>query len=144
MNIGIWWFQKIQFFKSSNSEHFFTKISGNGPLVRRRNSWIGQGCSSTYMVVRLSNKRGKNAFLAFFALKWPFVGQPDTHIGWATSLAYSWLSFTYPRTISWNFGWKMFRIGGFEKLPFLKKQNSNNQNSKKNLFFCLIPVWMSH
>ena len=60
-------FKKSQFFKSTNSEHFFIKISGNGPWVNRRYSCIGQGCSSTYMVVRLSNKRGKNAFLVFFA-----------------------------------------------------------------------------
>ena len=50
-------FKKSQFFKSIISEHFFTKISGNGPWVTRRNSCIGQGCSSTYKVVRLSNKR---------------------------------------------------------------------------------------
>ena len=36
---------------------FFTKISVNAPWIRRRNSFIWQGCSSTYMVVRLSNKR---------------------------------------------------------------------------------------
>ena len=107
-------FKKSQFFKSVSSKNFFTKISGNGRWVSRRNSWIGQGCSSTYMVVRLSNKRSKNAFLVFFALKWPFVGQPDNHIGGATSLAYSWVSFTYARTISWNFDEKMFRIGGFD------------------------------
>ena len=50
-------FKKSQFFKSTNSEHFFTKISGNGPWITRKKSWIGQGCSSSYMVVRLSNKR---------------------------------------------------------------------------------------
>ena len=50
-------FQKCQFFKSTNFEHFFTKISGNGPWVSKRNRSLGQGCSSTYMVVRLSNKR---------------------------------------------------------------------------------------
>ena len=111
-------FKKSQFFKSTNSEHFFTKISGNGPWVSRRYSCIGQGCSSTYMVVRLSNKRAKTTKNAFLPLKWPFVGQPDNHIGWATSLAYT--SSTYLRTISWNFGEKMFRIGGFENLTFFE------------------------
>ena len=111
-------FKKSQFFKSTNSQHFFTKISENGPWVSRRNSCIGQGCSSTYMVVRLSNKRAKTTKNAFLPLKWPFVGQPDNHIGWATSLAYTWISPTYPRTISWNFGEKIFRIGEFEKLTF--------------------------
>jgi len=70
LNIGILLFQKkSQFFKSINSEYFFTKISENGPWVSKRNSRIDQGCSSTYMVFRLSNKRGKNVFLVFFALK---------------------------------------------------------------------------
>jgi len=31
----------------------------------------------------------------FLLLKWPFFGQPDNHIGWATSLAYTWVSSTY-------------------------------------------------
>ena len=143
-------FKKSQFFKSTNSEHFFTKISGNGPWVSRSNSCIGKGCSLTYMVIRLSNKRGKNAFLVFFALNWPFVGQPDNHIGWATSLAYTWVSSTYPRTISWNFGEKMFRIGGFEKLTFFETTKFQYSKFKKNqvflvsfLFKCLINSWVA-
>ena len=111
-------FKKSQFFKSTNSEHFFTKISGNGPWVSRRYSCIGQGCSSTYMVVRLSNKRAKTTKNAFLPLKWPFVGQPDNHIGWATSLAYTWVSSTYPRTISWNFGWKNIQKWWIWKIDF--------------------------
>ena len=64
--------------------------------------------------------RDKNAFLVFFALKGPFVGQPDDHISWATSLAYTWVSSTYLMTISWNFGEKKLRIGGFEKSTFFE------------------------
>ena len=150
MNTGILLFQKSQFFKSTNSEHFFTKISKNGPWINKRYSCIGQGCSLTYMVVRLSNKRSKNAFLVFFALKWPFVGQPDNHIGWATSLAYTWVSSTYPRTISWNFGEKMFRIGGFEKLTFFETIKFQYSKFKKFSFFfasflfkCLKNSWVS-
>ena len=79
-------------------------------------SCIGQGCSSTYIVVRLSNKRAKTTENAFLPLKWPFVGKPDNYIGWATSLAYTWVSSTYQRTIFCYFGEKMLRIGGFEKL----------------------------
>ena len=139
LNTGILLFQKSQFFKSTNSEHFFTKISGNGPWVRRRNSCTGQVCSSTYMVVRLSNKRAKTTKKAFLHLNWPFVGQPDNHKGWTTSLSYTWVHFTDPRTISWNFGEKMLRIGGFEKLTFLKQPNSYTQNSKKS-FFSLTPA----
>ena len=87
-------FKKSQFFKSIISEHFFTKISGNGSWVSRR--------------------------YCIFTLKWPFVGQPDNLIGWATSLAYTWDSSTYIRTIYWNFGEKMFRNDGFEKLTFFE------------------------
>ena len=90
------------------------------------------------MVVRLSNKRAKTTKNALLPLKWPFVGQPYNHIGWATSLAYSWVSSTYPRTISWNFGEKMFRIGGFEKLTFF--QTTKFQYSK----FKKIEIFLPH
>ena len=136
MNIGILLFQN----KSTNSEYFFTKISENGPWVSRRNSCIGQGCSSTYMVVRLSNKRAKTTKKAFLPLKWPIVGQPDNHIGWATPLAYTWVSSTYPRTISWNFGEKYSGLVDLKNWLFLKQPNSNNQNSKQLNLFSLIPV----
>ena len=88
--------------------------------------------------------RAKNTKDAFLPLKWHFVGQRDNHIGWAISLAYTWVSSTYPRAISWNFGEKMFRNDGFEKLTFLKQENSNFKNSKKLDFFCLILVQISH
>ena len=134
-------FKKRQFFKSTNSEHFFTKISENGPWVSRRNCVLGKWCSSTFMVVRLSNKRAKTTKNAFLPLKWPFVGQPDNHIGWATSLAYSWVSSTYPRTISWNFGEKMFKIGGFEKLPFFEITKFQYWKFKKIWLFFFHSCW---
>ena len=71
-----------------------------------------------------SAKITKNAFLP---LKWTFVGQSDNHIGWATSLAYTCVPSTKPRTISWNFGEKMSRIGGFEKLTFFDIQVLENE-----------------
>ena len=40
--------------ESTKSEHFFTKIQ---EVVSGMNSCIGQGSSSTYKVVSLSNKR---------------------------------------------------------------------------------------
>ena len=87
------------------------------------------------MVVRLSNKRAKTTRNAFLPLKWPFVGQPENHIGWATSLGYSWVSSTYPRTIFWNFGEKMFRIGGFEKLTFFETIKFQYSKIRKNSIF---------
>ena len=124
-------FKKSQFFKSTNSEQFFTKISGNGCLVSRRKSCIGQRCSSTYMAIRLSNKRAKTTKNACLPLKWPFVGQPDNHISWATPLVYTWVSSTYPRTIFWNFGEKMLRIGGFEKFTFFETTKLQYSKFKK-------------
>ena len=64
-----------------------------------------------------------------------FFGQPDNHIGWATSLGYSWVCFTYSRTISWNFGEKVFRIGGFEKLTFFETTKFLYSRFKKNKVF---------
>ena len=94
------------------------------------------------MVVRLSNKRVKTTKNAFLPLKWPFVGQPDNHIGWAISLVYSWVSSTYQRTISWNFGEKMFRIGGFEKLTFFETTKFQYLKYKKIWLFSFIPAEM--
>ena len=135
LNTGILLFQKSQFFKSTNSEHFFTKISENGPWVSIRYSCIGQGCSLTYMVVRLSNKRAKTTKNAFLPQKWPFAGWPDILSDWATSLAYTLVSSTYPRTISWNFGEKMFRIGGFERFPFFFEETRFHWSKFKNKNF---------
>ena len=125
-------FKKSQFFKSTNSEHSFTKISENGPWVSRRNSWIGQGCSSTYMVVRLSNIRAKTTKNAFLPLKWPFVGQPDNHMGWATSLACTLNIFYLPKDYFLKFWWKnvqnwwIWKIAFFwnNKIPIFKIQKN--------------------
>ena len=57
-------------------------------------------------------------------MEYIFVGQPDNHVGWATSLVYTWDHSTYQRTIFWNFGEKMLKIGGFEKMTCLKQANS--------------------
>ena len=119
LNIRILLFQKKSVFQIHQLWTFF-HISGKGPWVSRRYPCKGQGCSSTYMVVRLSNKRAKTTKNAFLPLKWPFVGQPDNLMGWATPLTYTWVSSTYPRTYSWNFGEKMFKIGRFEKLTFFE------------------------
>ena len=54
-------FSKSPFFKIANSQNFFVKISWIGPWVSRIDWCEGHWCSSTYMVVRLSNIRAKTA-----------------------------------------------------------------------------------
>ena len=103
-------FKKSQFLKS-------TKISGNGPWVNRMNSCIGQGCSSTYKVVKLSNKR-------------PVA---KMYIGWATSLSYTYMSSFYlSRDHLLKFWWKNVQNWWIWKIDFfLKQPNCNIRNSEK-------------
>ena len=79
-------------------------------------------------------KQAKNVFLACFRA---YVGQPDDHIGLATSMPFSSIYPTDPRTNSWNFRKKIFRIGSFEKLSFFESA------IKKN-FFCFINQSTNH
>ena len=88
---------------------------------------------------------GKNAFLVFFALKWPFVGQPVRLVGWATSLTYTLSVFYLPKDHFLKFWWKMFRNDGFEKLTFFETTKFQYSKFRKNsdffalfLFKCLI------
>ena len=53
--------KKTEVFNSPNSQYFFRKISWIGPWVNRINWCEGHWCSSTYMVVRLSDVRAKTA-----------------------------------------------------------------------------------
>ena len=67
---------------------------------------------------KIKNRLNKIAFLACF---WHYVGQSDNHIGWTTSLSFASIYFMYLRTNLWQFGAKILRIGGFEKLSFLSR-----------------------
>ena len=69
-------------------------------------------------------KQAKNAFFVFFACFRPYVGQPDDHIGWASSISLPSIYLIHPRTNPWNFGKKILRIGCFEKLSFFLSQPS--------------------
>ena len=86
LNFEYWNFvvsKKVNFSNPPILNIFFTKISGNGPWVLRRNSWIGQGCRSSIWLSGCPTKghfRAKNTKNAFSPLKLPFVGQPDNHI----------------------------------------------------------------
>jgi hypothetical protein len=51
-----------------------------------------------------------------FACFRPYVGQPDNHIGWATSMPFSSIYPTHSRTNIWNCFEKILGIGGFESI----------------------------
>ena len=67
-------FSKWPFFKIANSQKNFVKISWIGPWVSRIDWCEGHWCSSTYMVVRLSDiraKTGKKCIFCVFRLFLP-------------------------------------------------------------------------
>ena len=43
-------------------------------------------------------QQAKNAFFVFFGCFWTYVGQPQGHIGWATSMPFASINPTNPRT----------------------------------------------
>ena len=106
-----WVFQNHQF------SIFFVKISGIGPWVRRIKWCKGHWYGSIYMVVRLSNTRSKAGKKCIFCVFCMFR-QPGNHIGWTTSMHFTSIYPTDPRTNLWNFNKTISRIGGFEKLVF--------------------------
>ena len=79
-----------------------------------------------------------------FACFWAYFGQSLNHIGWATSMPFASINSTNPRTNSWNFWKKILRIGGFEKLSFFESAIVNFDFQKKKIFFCFIPMKISH
>ena len=83
---------KKLFFKIANSRNFFVKISEIGPWVSRIERCEGHWCSSMYMAVRLSDKSSKTAKKqkkCIFSHFRAYVGQPQCHIGWATSTPFA-------------------------------------------------------
>ena len=57
----------------------------------------------------------KKAFFVFLVRFWAYVGQPHDHINWATSMPFTSINSTNPRTNPWNFREKFLRIGDFGK-----------------------------
>ena len=76
-----------------------------------KSSWLSWGWSKKIKMADVKNK--KNALFACFR---PYIGQPDNHIGWATSLPLASIYYIDPRTNPWNFCEKILRIGGVEQL----------------------------
>ena len=86
-------------------------------------------------------KTGKNAFFVFLGHFWAYVGQPQDHIGWATSMPFASINPTNQRTNPWNFHKQILRIGDFKKLRFFELAILNFFFQKK---ICLIPMKISH
>ena len=63
-----WPTQKNLDFQTTNSQYFFVKISGIGPLVSRINWCEGHWCGSTYMVIRLSNVNSETGLKSIFCV----------------------------------------------------------------------------
>ena len=112
---------------------FFAKISWIGPLVSRINWCEGHWFGSTYMVVRLSDKRKthkKKCIFVFLGCFWAYVGQPDDHRSWATSMPFASFHCMNLRTNPWkkkNENWRNWKMSFFFSRPFW-------------IFFCFIPI----
>ena len=131
--------KKTEFFKIINSHYFFLKISWIGPWIDAKSIDV---CSSTYMVVRLSDISSKKAWKHKKCISprfWAYVGQPHGHIGWATSMPLVSINPINPKTNPWNFHEKVLRIGSFEISVVLNRPFWFFL-SKKEKIFCLIPV----
>ena len=50
-----------------------------------------------------AQKQAKIAFFVFLGCFWAYVVQPHNHIGWATSMPFTSINSTNPRTNPWNF-----------------------------------------
>ena len=69
---------------------------------------------------------------AFLACLRAYVGQPHGNIGWATSMPFTSINPTNPRTNQWIFWKKILRIGGDGKWPFFESAILNFFFQKTN------------
>ena len=89
-------------------------FNGNEAKKPSQNVQLKKTCRVVQCKLNFCAKNIKNAYLV---VKWPYVGQLDNHRGWATSMPFASVYPMNPKT-NWNFGEKILRIGGFEKLFF--------------------------
>ena len=61
----------------------------------------------------------KMHFWCFLGHFWAYVGQPHDHMVWVTSMPFTSINSTNPKTSPWNFGQKILRIGGAGKWHFV-------------------------
>ena len=84
-----------------------------------------------------AQKQAKNVFFVFSGFFWAYVGQPHDHIGWATTMPFTSINPTNPRTNPWKFHEKILRIGGAGKWGFLSRPFWISLFQKK-ITFCFI------
>ena len=118
-------FSKCPFSKTTNSWNCFAKISQIGPLVSKIDWCKGHWCSSTYMVVRLSDiraKTGKNCIFCVFRLFLPLCQTASRPYRLSNINALRIISSYEPKDQSQekNFKKKM-RIGGAGKWAFFRR-----------------------
>ena len=75
----------------------------------------------------------------FLAIKRLFSGQPDNHIGWASSMPFASINPTNPRTNPWNFGGNCSAFGGGWKTQFFWVGHFEIFFAKKKFFFASFP-----
>ena len=77
--------------------------------------------------------------LAFLALKWPFIEQPENHIGWDLSMSFTSINPIFMEINLWKFGQKQFSIHKFTQSQF-SNQEFKIQKFKIGLFFFLVKI----
>ena len=87
--------------------------------------------------------RQKMYFWCFLGHFWAYVGQPNGHMGWATSMPFISINSINPRTNPWYLHKKILRIWRFWKTHFFWGSHFEFFFSKK-YFFCFIPMKISH
>ena len=70
----------------------------------------------------------------FFGCSWAYIGQPHSHIRWATAMPFVSINSTNPRTNLWDFRKKKLKLAILKISIFL---------SQPFWFFCFIPMKIS-
>ena len=81
-----------------------------------------------------------NDFFVFLGCFCSYVRQPHDHIGLATSMPFTSINPTNPRTNPWKFHEKILRIGGAGKWGFFEAAILNFLSRPFWIFFCFISV----
>lgn len=75
---------------------------------------------------------------ALLALKWPFIGQPDNHKGWDTSMPFASINHIFIGINPWKFGNIIIK-----KSLFTKLQNHISQIFNSKIIFLFVSsIWI--
>ena len=61
-----------------------------------------------------------------WVLKWPFIRQPDSHIGWATSTSFVSINHIFMEFNSWKFGKRTIHYSPIHKTTFYQFTITNS------------------